>query len=110
MNEFQQKLLEMKMKKMKDAKYFKNSLAAVKKGCLVWSLSSFEVSCQLFTNDLNQVSSVSVLMTSSTAPANEGLFVLTLSPLLTQALLLSFAETTKGPSCSQEIKQKFDQI
>ena len=43
----------------------------------VWSLSSFEVGCQLLTNDLNQVSSVSLLMTSSTALANEGLFELT---------------------------------
>ena len=27
----------------------------------IWSLSSFEVSCQLLKNDLNQVSSVSLL-------------------------------------------------
>ena len=36
----------------------------------VWSLSRFEVSRQLLTNDLNQVSSVSLLMTASTALAN----------------------------------------
>merc|ERR1712219_44220 len=52
----------------------------------VWSLSSFEVSRQLLTNDLNQVSSVSLLMTSSTALANEGLFELTLCPSLTRAM------------------------
>ena len=34
----------------------------------VWSLSSFEVSCQLLTNDLNQVSSI------KSALANIGLF------------------------------------
>ena len=43
----------------------------------VWSLSSLKVSRQLSTNDLNQVSSVSLLMTSSTALTNEGLFELT---------------------------------
>ena len=36
----------------------------------VWSLSSFEVSSQLLKNDLNQISSVSLLMTSLTALAN----------------------------------------
>ena len=36
----------------------------------VWSLSRFEVSCQLLRNDLNQVSSTSLLMTALT---NEGL-------------------------------------
>ena len=60
----------------------------------VWSLSSFEISCQLLTNDLNQVSSVSLLMTASMALANEGLFELTRRPSLTRAVLLSFAETT----------------
>ena len=55
----------------------------------VWSLSSFEVSCQLLTNYLNQVSSVSLIMTSLTALANEELFELTRRPLLTQAVLLS---------------------
>ena len=49
----------------------------------VWSLSSFKVSCQLLKNDLNRVSSVSLLMTSSTALANEGLFELTRRPSLT---------------------------
>ena len=43
----------------------------------VWSLSSFEVSHQPLTNDLNQVSSISMLITSSMALANEGLFGLT---------------------------------
>ena len=43
----------------------------------VWSLSSFKVSGQLLTKDLNQVSSFSLLMTSSTALPNEGLLELT---------------------------------
>ena len=53
----------------------------------VWSLSSFNVSPQLLKNKLNQVSSVSLLMTSSTALANEGLFELTRHPSLTWAVL-----------------------
>ena len=66
---------------------------------MVWS--SFEVSRQLLTNDLNQVSSVSWLMTSWTALANKGLCELTRRPPLTRAVSLSFAETTKEPGCSQ---------
>ena len=73
----------------------------------VWSLSSFKVSCQLLTNDLNRVSSVSLLMTSSTALANEGLFELTRRPSLTRAVSSSFAETTEEPSCSQVKRPKF---
>ena len=73
----------------------------------VWSLSSFEVSRQLLTNGLNQVSSVSLLMTSSTALANKGLFELTLCPSLTLAFSLSFGETTKEPGCSQVKRPKF---
>ena len=46
----------------------------------VWSLSSFKVSRQLLANDLNQVSFISLLMTSSTALANKGLFELTQRP------------------------------
>ena len=42
-------------------------------GFQVWSLASFEVSCQLGMNVLNQISSVSLLMTSLTALANIGL-------------------------------------
>ena len=38
----------------------------------VWSPSSFKVSCQLLTCDLNQAWSVSLLMTSSTALDHEG--------------------------------------
>ena len=53
----------------------------------VWSLSSFEVSRQLLKNVLNEVSSVSLFMTSSTALANEGLFELTWSPSLTRAVI-----------------------
>ena len=63
----------------------------------VWSLSPFNVSCQLLTNDFNQVSSISLLMTSSTALANEGLFELTRRPSLTRAVLLPLAETTEEP-------------
>ena len=51
----------------------------------VWSQSSFELSCQLVMNDLNQILSVSLLMTSSTALANKGLFELTRCPSLTWA-------------------------
>ena len=43
----------------------------------VWSLSSFKVSRQVLMTDLNQVSSVSLLITASVALANEGLFELT---------------------------------
>ena len=73
----------------------------------VWSLSSFKVSCQLLTNDLNRVSSVSLLMTSSTALANEGLFELTRRPSLTRAVSSSFAETTEEPGCSQVKRPQF---
>ena len=76
----------------------------------VWRLSSFEVSCQLLTTDLNQVLSVSLLMTSSTALTNQGLYELTPLPLLTWAVLLSFAETTDEPGCSQVKKLKFGQV
>ena len=41
----------------------------------VWSLSSFKVSRQLLTNDLNEVLSFSLLMTSLTALTNKGLFL-----------------------------------
>ena len=61
----------------------------------VGSLSSFKVSRQLLTNDLNQVSSVSLLMTASTALANEGLFELTEHPLLRRAISSSFTETAE---------------
>ena len=39
-------------------------------GHQVWSLPSFEVSCQLLMNDLNQISSAFLLMTSSMALAS----------------------------------------
>ena len=44
----------------------------IKTGSQVWSLSSSEVCCRLLTNDLNQVLSVSSLMTSLSALAKEG--------------------------------------
>ena len=50
------------------------------RGHQVWSLSRFKVSCRLITNDLDQVSPVSLLMTALTALANEGLFEQTRRP------------------------------
>ena len=50
--------------------------------------------------NLNQVSSISLLMTSSMALANKGLFELTLRQSLTQAVTMSFAETTKESGCT----------
>ena len=76
----------------------------------VRSLSTFKVSRQLLTNDLNQVSSISLLMTSSSALANEGFFELTRRPLMTQAVSLSFAETIEEPGCSQVKMPKFYRI
>ena len=67
----------------------------------VWSLSGLKVSWQVLRENLNQVSSVSLLMTASTALANEGLFELTRRPSLTRAVSLSFAETTEEPGYSQ---------
>ena len=55
--------------------------------------------------NLNQVTAVSLLMTSSTALANEGLFELTGRPLLTQAVS-SFAENSNVSGCSLK-KMKF---
>ena len=63
-----------------------------------WSLSSFKVSRQLFANDLDQVSFVSLLMTSSTAHAKEGHFEFTRRNLLTGAVS-SFVETIEEPGC-----------
>ena len=73
----------------------------------VWSLSSFEVSRQVSRNDLNQISSVSLLMISLTALANEGLFDLTRHPWLIRAMSLSFAETIEEPGYSQVKWPKF---
>ena len=61
----------------------------------------FESGLASFQESLNQVSSVSLLMTSSPSLANEGLFELTQRPSLTRAVSLSFAETTEEPGCSQ---------
>ena len=52
------------------------ALPLVKDLLQVWSLSSFKVSRQPLMYDLNRVSSVSLIMTASTALANEGLFEL----------------------------------
>ena len=72
----------------------------------VWSLPSLKVSCQLSTNDLNKVSSVSLLMTNLTAFANEGLFELARGSSLTWSVLLSFAETTEETGCSEVERPK----
>ena len=61
----------------------------------VWSLSGLKVSWQVLRNNFSQVSSVSLLMTASTALANEGLFELTRRPSLTRAVSSSFAEGTR---------------
>ena len=55
----------------------------------------FESELASFQENLNQVSSVSLLMTSSPALANEGLFELTRRPSLTRAVSLSFAKNIK---------------
>ena len=67
----------------------------------------FESELASSEENLNQVWSISLLMTALTALANEGLFELTRRPSLTPAILLSFAETTEEPSCSQVERQKF---
>ena len=67
----------------------------------------FESELASFQENLNQVSSVSLLMTSSPALANEGLFELTRRPSLTRAVSLSFAETTEEPGFSQVKRPKF---
>ena len=54
----------------------------------VWSLSSFDLGRQLLRNDLNQVSSLSLFMTSSTALANKGLFELNRCPSLAGAVFV----------------------
>ena len=66
----------------------------------VWSLSRFELSCQLLMNEVNQVLFVYLLITCSQALANEGLLELTRRPLLTGAVS-ALAETPKESGCSQ---------
>ena len=62
----------------------------------VWSLSSFKVSRQLLTNDLNHVSSVSLLMTASTALANKGLFLADLAPFVDTGRLIVIRVIYRG--------------
>ena len=62
----------------------------------VWSLSSFKVSRQLLTNDLNHVSSVSLLMTASTALANKGLFLADLAPFVDTGRLIVISRNYHG--------------
>ena len=56
---------------------------------------------------MDQISSVTLLMTDSTALANEGLIELTRCPLLTWVFSLSFVGTTEEPGCSQVKRPKF---
>ena len=76
--------------------------------------TKFQSESPTFKNDLNQVSSKSFLMTSSTALANKGLFELTRRPSLKRAVSLSFAETTEEPDLlsreKAKIVSKFRQI
>ena len=89
------KLLDIKSLKLLDNyAQFNPSPLSMKQ---VWSLSSFEGSRQLLTNDFNQVSSVSLHIHSSTAVAKKGLFEMTRRPSLTRAVLLPLAETTEEP-------------
>ena len=69
--------------------------------CQVWSLSILEVSCQVGLES----SLASLLMTSSMALANEGLFELIRCPLLTRAVLLSLVEITKEPAGCSPVKR-----
>ena len=59
---------------------------------------------------MNHVSSVSLVMTASTALANGGLFEMTRHPSLSRAILLPFIETTEEPGCSHAIKLNLDEI
>ena len=90
--------------------YFEDDSPYVPIDYQVWSLLGLKVSWQVLRENLNQVSSVSLLMTASTALANEGLFELTRRPSLTRAVSLSFAETTEEPGRSQVKKLKLKQI
>ena len=67
----------------------------------------FQSESPTFKENLNQVASISLLITSSTALANKGLFELTRRPSLTPAVSLSFTETTEEPSSSQVKLLKF---
>ena len=91
--------MKARLKMFEDPNLSKNEAKAKVEAVLdqVWSLSSFKVSRQLLTNDLDQVSSVSLLMTSSTALPNEWLLGLTRCPWLTQADSLSLTEITEEP-------------
>ena len=70
----------------------------------------FQNELPCFKENLNQVLSDSLPMTSLTALANEWLFELTRRPLLTQAVWLSLAETAEEPGCRQVKRPKFCQF
>ena len=59
----------------------------------IWSLSSLKMRCQLLMNDLNQISSVSLLMTSF---AKEGLTEPNLRPLFTFSFTLDIHGNYQG--------------
>ena len=60
-----------------------------------------ELAC--FKENLNQVLSVSLLMTSSTVLANVGLFELPRRPLLTRAVSSSRPVSRKGTESAQKV-------
>ena len=60
-------------------------------GHQVWSLPSFEVSCQLLMNDLNQISSAFLLMTSSMALASTIRWVRSSYSRMTTCILLDLS-------------------
>ena len=83
--------------KMEKKKIFKCSRIRSLSGIVTFKFQSKSPT----NNDLNQVSSISLLITSSKAHVSERLFELTQHPMLTLAVLLSFTETTEEPGCSQ---------
>ena len=68
---------------------------------------TFKFRGELPTFNKSLVLSVTLLMTSSTALANGGLFQLTPSPSLTRSATLLFVETTEEPGCSRLKSPKF---
>ena len=70
---------------------------------------TFQSESPSFKENLNQVSAVSLLITSLMTLANKGLFELTPRPSLTQAVSLSLTGATEEPGCSRQVeKLKFD--
>ena len=67
----------------------------------------FQSESPSFKENSNQVSSVSLVMTSLTALTNEGFFELIQRPLLSRAVSSSLAETTAEPGSNQAKRPKF---